>query len=156
MVESVLALALFAFAAFVIGQICYNCIYPLDMQDKNPVSDITIEQGIQAILDVTDYNALDSGTEVKTLDGGTCRVYGEQIPTSIIDLFELKIRIEGERIETYTDSVFVIRPSWYENTNDRETLVDDRTDLLEDKRRDDFEKMREEGDDDEGKIKSKK
>ena len=56
LVECVLALALFSFAAFAIGQICYNCLYPLDMQKKNGIMDATIERAISAILDVDDYD----------------------------------------------------------------------------------------------------
>ena len=147
LVECVLALALFSFAAFAIGQICYNCLYPLDMQEKNGIMDATIERAISAILDVDDYDSLDDGIEVDTLDGSKCRVYGECFPTQIIDLFELRIRIEGESMDTIEDAVLVVRPKWYENTNDRETLLDDRTDFLEDERLRAAKELRE-GDDD--------
>lgn len=99
------------------------------MQDKDGISDATIERAVSAILDVDDYDALDDGIEVDSLDGSTCRVYGECFPTQIIDLFELKIRIESESQDDIEDAVLVIRPKWYENSNDRETLLDDRTDF---------------------------
>lgn len=150
LVECVLALALFSFAAFAIGQICYNCLYPLDMQDKDGISDATIERAVSAILDVDDYDALDDGIEVDSLDGSTCRVYGECFPTQIIDLFELKIRIESESQDDIEDAVLVIRPKWYENSNDRETLLDDRTDFLEDERLRKAKEIREAEDDEYG------
>ena len=50
-------------------------------------------------------------------------------------------------MDTIEDAVLVVRPKWYENSNDRETLLDDRTDFLEDERLRAAKELRE-GDDD--------
>ncbi len=136
LIESVLALALFAFAAVAIGRICFNCIYPLDIKDKDTLADAVLDRASQAVLGISSYDELDDGTEVKNLDGQTYRVYGYAEPTQILDLFELEIVAYGGgnggelRRKTY-----VIRPGWYENSLDRERLLEDRTDFLDKKRR---------------------
>ena len=65
-------------------------------------------------------------------------------------MFELKIRIESESQDDIEDAVLVIRPKWYENSNDRETLLDDRTDFLEDERLRKAKEIREAEDDEYG------
>ncbi len=134
LVESILALAIFAMASAAISQVCYNCIYPLSIADEKPDSAATMDLCLAAIQDVSDYDALDDGIDVTGLDGTRFRVYGYAEPTQIPDLFELEMVARGESKEIKT-KVLVIRKGWYEDTNLRDDLVEDRTDFLEEKRK---------------------
>ena len=135
LLEGILALALFASAAFVISQVCYNCIYSLDIADKSAMDDAIKDQFVSAILTVSDYDSLDDGVEIEALDGETYTVYGEAEPTQILNLFKLTVSARKGMSEIKT-TLFVVRPnSWYEQPNERSDLLEDRTDFLEDKRR---------------------
>ncbi len=130
LVETVLALAIFVMAAFFISTTCYNLLFPLDMKERDVELENLMDRAVEAITSVSDEESLDDGVDVETLDGDTCTVYGEAEPTQVIDLFELKMRVEKEG-KTISKTLWVIRPDWYENTNDRDELVRDRTDYLE-------------------------
>ena len=134
LVETILAVALFAMAAAAIGQTVYNCLYALDMDDKAAVDDALKNQFVAAVANISDYDALDDGADVDGIDGESYRVYGYAEPTLIIDLFELEVVAQRGAGEV-RQKIFVIRPNWYQDTNLRAQLLEDRTDLLEDRRK---------------------
>jgi len=134
LVESVVALFLFSLAAYIIGMSCYNCVYPLDVKDKNTQDDALIDLAVKTVLNIADYDALDDGEDVEAPDGETYRVYAEAEPTQILDLFRIDIRISGKGRDIRT-FLFASRNNWYERSNDREDIIKDRTDYLEDLRR---------------------
>ncbi len=134
LVESVLALAVFAMASAAISQVCYNCLYPLSIADENPESAETVDLCVAAIRDVVDYDALEDGIDVTGLDGTKFKVYGYAEPTQIPDLFELEMVARGESKEIRSKTL-VVRKDWYEDTTLRDDLVEDRTDFLDKKRR---------------------
>lgn len=135
LLEAVLALALFAAAAVAVSQICVNCLLAVDAPDKRPLDDAVREQLVSAALGISDYDKLEDGIDVDAFDGNKYKVRAYAAPTAILDLFELEIvcsRDDGE----YRTKLFVKRnSSWYENADDREDIIKDRTDLLEDRRR---------------------
>lgn len=134
LVESILALALFAMSAFVVSQICYNCAYPLDMPDKDTQLESDIQRAIEAVLAVTDYDSLSDEIEIDTISGDTLKASCEAEPTPIADLFALTITIEGKNVKRIK-KMFVVRPSWYEISSERDDIIDDRSDFLEDSRK---------------------
>ncbi len=139
LVEIIVALSLFAIAGFVISSTCYNLILPFSKLKKDSYKDINIQMCLDKILEVSNYEDLDNGIDVDSLDGQTCRVYGYFEQTEILDLFELTVKIivpsSGSEIER---KLLVIRPSWYENKFDRDDLKKNRTDFLEDIRREKY------------------
>ncbi len=136
LVEAVLALGLFAMAAFVLTQSTYNCVLPLTAPDSDAIADEDIERAIEAIIDVSDYDSLNDEIEIDALDGDKIYVSGEAHPTQVLDLFELDVIIRSKRVETLK-KVFLIRPDWYEIASHRDDILRDRTDFLEEKRRND-------------------
>jgi hypothetical protein len=136
LIEAVLALALFSMAAVVISQICCNCIFALDIADKSPLDDAVKDQIVAAVLKIGNYDELDDGVEIDGLDGETYKVYGYAEPTQILDLFELEIVCNRQSGEFRT-KIFVRREGggWYQDSTIRDELVKDRTDYLEDVRR---------------------
>lgn len=133
--ESVLALALFAAAAVAVSQVCVNCLSALDLPEKSSLDDAVNGQIVAEALKIADYDSLDDGAEVEALDGRKYKIYAKAEPTEVLDLFELSISGKSERRE-FSTKIFVKRgQSWYENTNERDDLIKDRTDFLEKKRR---------------------
>ncbi len=133
LVETILALALFCLAAVLVSQVCYNCVYPFSIKDEDPTKEEAIDMCMAAIQGVADYDALEDGIDVTDLNGVKYRVYGYATPTQIPDLFELEMlaTYNGGELKAKT---LVLRKNWYEDTNLRERLIEDRTDFLEDKR----------------------
>lgn len=136
LVEAVLASALFACAAFVITQTCYNCALPLTVADPDPLDEAFAERCVLAVSEITDYDALDDGTDVFGLEEPTMRkVYAEAVPTDILDLFEVSVKCQTKHGEVERRILLFRDSSWYENSVDRENLVKDRTEYLDDVRR---------------------
>ena len=135
LIEGILALALFSASALAISQVCYNCLFSMDIADKASMDDAIKDQFVSAILTITDYDSLQDGIEIEAIDGESYTVYGEAEPTPILNLFKLTITAQKGMQETKT-TMFVVRPnSWYEQQNERADLLEDRTDFIEDKRR---------------------
>ena len=131
--EAVLALALFAASAFAVSQICYNCVYPLSMADSDPAMEADFRRGIEAVLGVSDYDSLSDEIDVESFGGETLKASGEAEPTEVADLFKLDITVRGRSFERKR-TVFVVRPGWYEISTERDDIITDRTDYLEDLR----------------------
>lgn len=131
--EAVLALALFAASAFAVSQICYNCVYPLSAADSDPAREADIRRGVEAALGVDDYDSLSDEIDVESFDGEVLKACGEAEPTQIADLFRLEITVRGKSFERRR-TVFVVRPGWYEISTERDDIITDRTDYLEDLR----------------------
>ncbi len=129
LVEAILALAIFATAAVVIGQVCYNCIYPLDIEDKNALEEAVIDQAVQTILAVTDYDSLEDTNDLEGVDGEKYRVTAKATPTEVLDLFLLEVSITGGKLKgEHVEQMLVVRPAaWYETSNARDNLLSDRT-----------------------------
>ena len=142
LIETVAAVALFALAGFAISQACYNMLAPMALADKDCAKDANIEMCLAEISKVSDYEALDDGLDVDCPDNQRYRVYAEFAPTPVLDLFELDVKILSPK-EEYRRKLLVVRPNWYENASDRDDLKEDRSDYLEQKRREDaFQKSR--------------
>lgn len=131
--EAVLALALFAASAFAVSQICYNCVYPLSAADSDPAREADIRRGVEAVLGVDDYDSLSDEIDVESFDGEVLKACGEAEPTQIADLFRLEITVRGKSFERRR-TVFVVRPGWYEISTERDDIITDRTDYIEDLR----------------------
>ncbi len=137
LIEAIAAVALLALGGYVISTTCYNMKKNMLINDKDGIENANLQLCYDAILNVSDYEALDDGIDVDTIDNQKYRVYADFEQTPILDLFKVHVRITSPQKE-YTDTFLVIRPKWYENASDRDDLKDDRTDFLEQKRRDDY------------------
>ncbi len=130
--ESVLALALFAAVSYGIGVVCFNCLYPLDMKPSDSELEFFKDFSTQKILAVKDYDALNDGINVETLSGESSSLTAEADYTKILDLFEIRIKADGE--SGFDEIVYAVRPSWYQNSSDRSDLLEDLKDEIKDRR----------------------
>ena len=134
LLECVAALALFAAASVMIAQACFNCVSSLDTLKKDSFSNALKDYVRAAVLAEQSLDTLESGFDVELPGGESARVSAAAQKTGIADLFQLDYEVSsGGRV--YSESLFVIRKNWYENSLDRDEIMKDRRDFLEDKRR---------------------
>ncbi len=134
LLECIVSLALFAAASVMIGQACFNTLTCLDGLKKDSYSD-GLKDYIRANIVAQDsLDEIEGGFDIDDPDGGIINVIGIAEMTQIADLFRLDYEVSSDRGE-YSESMLLIRKNWYEYVSDRDTLVDDRTDWLDEKRR---------------------
>ena len=85
LVEAVLALGLFAMAAFVLTQSTYNCVLPLTAPDSDAIADEDIERAIEAIIDVSDYDSLNDEIEIVFYENGKTGIIDEELFNEIFE-----------------------------------------------------------------------
>ena len=103
------------------------------MADSDPPREADFRRGVEAVLGVDDYDSLSDEIDVDGFDGEILKASGEAEPTEIADLFRLDITVRGRSFERKR-TVFVVRPGWYEISTERDDIITDRTDYLEDLR----------------------
>lgn len=134
LLECVAALALFAFASVMISQACFNCVSSLDTLKKDSFSNGIKDYVRAAVLAESSLDNIESGFDIELPGGESARVSGGAQKTAIADLFLLEYEVSYSGRE-YAESVFVIRKNWYENSLDRDEIMNDRKDFLEEQRR---------------------
>ena len=134
LLECIVSLALFATASVMVGQACFNTLTCLDSLKKDSYSD-GLKDYIRAnIVAQESLDEIESGFDIDDPDGGQINVIGISEMTSIADLFRLDYTVSSDRGE-YSESMLLIRKNWYERSSDRDTILDDRTDWLDETRR---------------------
>jgi len=134
LIESLIAVALFGMMAIYLGQACMNCSLILDTLNKNSEEDALRAYITTKIIAVQSIDELESGIDFPAPDSSQITVIGKAYPSIFLDLFELVYTVKSASLN-YQDSLFLIRRNWYEDSNDRDTLLKDRTDYLETSRR---------------------
>ncbi len=135
LVECVVALALFALVAIVMGQACFNCIWAVDTLKKDAFSDAMRDYLRLKVLNTASLTELKSGISVKDFDGKVLDIKGEAEATDILDLFKLNVWVEGGK---FKEVFYLRRPNWYSQLDfsvDRDELKDDRAEILENARK---------------------
>ena len=136
LVECVVALALFALAAVVLGQTCFNCLNSVNSIKKDSYSDSLRDYLRSKVLAASDLSELQTGLDVYGPDGKTLTIVGDASATKIVDLFRLDVSCEEAG---YSDVFYLVRPSWYGQLTsasaERSEILDDRREEIEDVRR---------------------
>lgn len=137
LVETIAALAIFVLMATSIGGAVYNLKCLVDLSEKNPDFDAQREFIRTKILEISSRDDLESGIECDLFDSSKAEVVCQIEETQIPDLFLITASVKSQEF-SYTENLYVIRSSWYENSDTRQTLIDDRRDYLEQKRISDY------------------
>ena len=136
LVECVVALALFAVVAVVLGQTCFNCLNSVSSLAKDSYADALRDYLRSKILAEDDLSEIQTGLDVYGPDGKTITIIGDASATRIVDLFRLDVSCEEIG---YSDVFYLVRPSWYgqltKASADRDEILDGRKDEIEDARR---------------------
>ncbi len=131
LIETIVALAIFALMATAIGQAIYNLGAAINIADKDSRRDATREFLRYQVLQVTDLDELESTFDLEDLDGETVLVACEVEETVVADLFKMYVNYKTTSY-SINEEFLVIREDWYESADDRSDLIDDRTDELDD------------------------
>jgi len=134
LVETLIAVALFGMMAIYLGQACMNCSMLLDTLNKDSDEDFLREYVTTRIRAVQSIDELESGIDFVAPDSSQVRVMGKAYPSVFLDLFEFAFTVKSTSLN-YEDTIFLIRRNWYEDSNERDDLIKDRTDYLETSRR---------------------
>lgn len=134
--ECVVALALFALVAVVLGQTCFNCLNSVSSLKKDPSQDALRDYLRTKILAADDLSEIQTGLDVYGPDGKAITIIGDASATRIVDLFRLDASCEEIG---YSDVFYLVRPSWYgqlaKASVGRDEILDDRKEEIEDARR---------------------
>lgn len=153
LVETVVALSLFAAAAVALCQAAVNARNGLMRLDEREASYLRIDWVRDDILAITNRKTLEEGGEMEfpqqvrkqakegsegeDVPGESVRARWdvEILPTSIMDVHQLTITLsleQGDELsEPLVGSYYVYRPGWYEAADDRGKLLADKQDAWE-------------------------
>lgn len=138
LIEVLLALVIFTAAAVGLTEAFVNTLTTLDT--LNVESD---RQGVlrfirSQILQEPDRDTMEKGGEIQTLDLGKARWDVEIEETEVADLFRVELSIElnppeAKQSENYTDTLFLLRPTWSDPV-DRSKIIAEARDRIESSR----------------------
>ena len=136
LIEVLIALALFAIAANVISSAFINALLSRERNDSRLYNDFAIQTArMQLLLEKNIEDAEDGGT-VETLELGEVDWYAEILPTEIVDLFEVQLYgtfydLEDSQKANFSETLYLLRPTWSESDERSMLLEDKKQDLLE-------------------------
>ncbi len=152
LVETVVAMSLFAMAAVALCQTAINARHGLMRLNHKEAGYMRIDWVRDDILAITDRKTLEEGGEMvfpkhvrKTPKEGdeedapsdTIRASWEVeiLPTSVLDVHQLNIELTMEQGEEMSEpqvaSYYVYRPGWYEDSDSRGSLLEEKQDAWE-------------------------
>lgn len=138
LIEVVIALAIFASAAVVLSQAFTNALLAREhgISNDNYEADIRTVR-MQLLLEPDLENAEDGG-EIETYKNGEASWQANIEPTNVVDLFRVELQIQFSEPEegqdnSYTETLYLLRPTWSE-ADERSELLADKKDELESSR----------------------
>lgn len=138
LIEVVIALAIFSTFAVYLTSAFVNALMAREFGNNNQLFEGDIRTVRMQLLLEDNRDDAEDGDEVDTLNSGTASWRAVIEETNIIDLFQVGLEIEfldpPEGTEgTYKETLYLLRPTWSES-DDRETLLEDKRDALRDSR----------------------
>jgi len=131
LIEVVIAVAVFAMAAVVLSSTFVNALLAREAGQSNDRfhSDVQAVR-LQLLLEPNLDDAEDGG-RIETLSNGDANWSAQIEPTNVVDLFRVRLFVEfsdpaEERFRDYSETLFLLRPTWSES--------DERSDLLQEKK----------------------
>jgi general secretion pathway protein I len=143
LIEVVVALALFAMASVVLTSSFVNALLAREHGQSNDLRHADIRAVRMQLLLEPNMDDAEDGDRYDTLNNGTANWEASIEPTNVIDLFEVQLSIEfsepqEEQAATYTESLYLLRPTW-SKADERSSLLRDKKDELQNAR--DFDRF---------------
>lgn len=140
LMEVVIAVAVFAMAATVLTSAFSNALLSRDRSVSNELINNDIRAVRLQLLLEANLDDAEDGDEMETLSSGEASWEAVIEPTNVIDLFRVQLNISFSEPakglpKDYTETLYLLRPTWSESS-EREDLLQDKRDDLEDARRD--------------------
>ncbi len=131
LIEVVIAVAIFGMAASVLMSAFTNALLARERGVSNDQLNADIRAVRLQLLLEPELEAAEDGDTYETLSNGLATWEARIEPTDVVDLFHVELRMDfSEPLEglpaEYTETLFLLRPTWSES--------DERSDLLQDKR----------------------
>ena len=140
LVEVLIAVAIFAMAASVLMSAFVNALLSRESAAKYDLLNADIRAvRMQLLLEPTLEDAED-GDEYETVHSGEASWEAQVVPTNVVDLFQVELSIRFSEppvglVADYTETLYLLRPTWSES-EERSDLLQDKREALEDTRRD--------------------
>ena len=136
LIEVLIALALFAIAANVISSAFINALLSRERNDSRLYNDFAIQTARKQLLLEKNIEDAEDGGTVETLELGEVDWYAEILPTEIVDLFEVQLYgtfydLEDRQKANFSETLYLLRPTWSESDERSMLLEDKKQDLLE-------------------------
>ncbi len=134
LIETVLAVALFASAAVVLTSSFVNALMARELGNHNTLLEGDLRAvRLQLLLEPNREDAED-GDEIETLNSGKASWRAVIEPTQVVDLFKVELQVEfldppEDSPSQYQETLYLLRPTWSES-DERDALLQDKRDAL--------------------------
>lgn len=138
LIEVLIALALFAICSNLIASAFINALLARERDPSSTYQDIAINTVRRQLLLENNIDDAQEGGTLTLLEKGEATWTAEIDPTDVIDLFECRFDIEfleseSPNQETYSETLYLLRPTWSES-DERSKLLQEKKDALLDQR----------------------
>lgn len=132
LLEVLVALMIFTFAAVVLGSAYVNVLNGYDLAQKANARHEGLEFARSQLLVTADHDQAEQGGAFDDTDGGHVRWHAQIDPTPTVDVFSVTFTCEIEDPvkhvpETITENFMILRPTWSEPTARTKLLADVKT-----------------------------
>lgn len=142
LLEVLVSLGLFALASALLVQAALNAVRAYETVQSDSDQEQLFRFALRSIIAIEDREEIEDGGEIELPDDSTVDWEVEIEETEMVDLFQVSIQIEldggnfGESEEDITRNyqVYLYRPDWQTEDTNREDLLEDRRNNLEDRR----------------------
>ena len=140
LVEVLIAVAIFAMAASVLMSAFVNALLSRESAAKYDLINADIRAVRMQLLLEPNLEDAEDGNEYKTFHSGEASWEAQVEPTDVVDLFQVGLSIRFSEppeglVADYSETLYLLRPTWSES-DERSELLQDKREALEDTRRD--------------------
>ncbi|MBL6919996.1 MAG: type II secretion system protein [Puniceicoccaceae bacterium] len=140
LVEVLIAVAIFAMAASVLMSAFVNALLSRESAAKYDLLNADIRAVRMQLLLEPNLEDAEDGDEYETVHSGEASWEAQVVPTNVVDLFQVELSIRFSEppvglVADYTETLYLLRPTWSES-EERSDLLQDKREALEDTRRD--------------------
>ena len=140
LVEVLIAVAIFAMAASVLMSAFVNALLSRERAVQYDLLNADIRAVRMQLLLEPNLEDAEDGDEYETVHSGEASWETLVVPTNVVDLFQVALSIRFSEppeglVADYTETLYLLRPTWSES-DERSDLLQDKREALEDTRRD--------------------
>ena len=140
LVEVLIAVAIFAMAASVLMSAFVNALLSRESVTKYDLLNADIRAVRMQLLLEPKLEDAEDGNEYETVHSGEASWEAKVEPMDVVDLFQVGLSIRFSEppeglVADYSETLYLLRPTWSES-DERSELLQDKREALEDTRRD--------------------
>ena len=140
LVEVLIAVAIFGMAASVLMSAFVNALLSRESAAKYDLLNADIRAVRMQLLLEPKLEDAEDGNEYETVYSGEASWQAQVEPTDVVDLFQVGLSIHFSEppeglVADYSETLYLLRPTWSES-DERSELLQDKREALEDTRRD--------------------